>query len=120
MNVPDDIGKWVSFDSKNHPSICKIMENLKEETSFSFSCVDEGKVSKLIDKLQVKKATGKIIKLGKPVLQSPLDRLDELAPVVLGTYTFRPVHGGGGGGGGCLQGHPLQLGKLFQNHAGFH
>ena len=79
-----------------HPSICKIRENIKEDKSFSFSIhvVTESKVSKLIDKLQVKKATGadklscKILKLGKPVLQSPLTGLINLA---IQTSTF-PEH----------------------------
>ena len=85
VNVADEIGEGVPFDSTTHPSICKIRENIKEDKSFSFSIVTESKVSKLIDKLQVKKATGadklscKILKLGKPVLQSPLTGLINLA-----------------------------------------
>ena len=61
------------------------------EKSFSFSCIDESKVSKLIDKLQIKKATGvdklscKILKLGKPALQSPLTDLINLS---IRTSTF--------------------------------
>ena len=58
INVADSIGQGVSFDSETHPSICKIRENKKVKKSFSFSCIDENKVSKLIDKLQIKKATG--------------------------------------------------------------
>ena len=94
VNVADEIGKGVSYDSTTHPSICKIRENIKEDKSFSFSIVTESKVSKLIDKLQVKKATGadklscKILKLGKPVLQSPLTGLINLA---IQTSTF-PEH----------------------------
>ena len=55
------------------------------ETCFSFSCINESKVSKLIDKLQIKKATGvnklscKILKFGKPALQSPLTGLINLS-----------------------------------------
>ena len=30
INVADEIGKGVSFDSKTHPSICKIKENEKK------------------------------------------------------------------------------------------
>ena len=58
MNVADEKGKRVSFDSKSHPSICKIKENSKEGTFFSFSFVNEAKLSNLIDKMQIKKATG--------------------------------------------------------------
>ena len=85
ISVADEIGKGVSFDSATHPSICHIRENLQEDKSFSFSIVDESKISKSIDKLQVKKATGvdklscKILKLGKAVLQSPLTGLINLS-----------------------------------------
>ena len=91
VNVADSIGQGTSFDSETHPSICKIKENKKEEKSFNFSYIDENKVSKLIDKLQIKKATGvdklssKIIKLGKPALQSPLADLINLS---IRTSTF--------------------------------
>ena len=34
--VANDIGKGVSFDEKNHPSICKIKENMILELSFNF------------------------------------------------------------------------------------
>ena len=94
VNVADEIGKGVPFDSTTHPSICKIRENIKEDKSLSFSIVTESKVSKLIDKLQLRKATGadklscKILKLGKPVLQSPLTGLINLA---IQTSTF-PEH----------------------------
>ena len=47
----------MSFDNTTHPRLCKIRENLKEDKSISFSTVNERKVSKLVDKLQVKKAT---------------------------------------------------------------
>ena len=75
----------MSFDSTTHPSICKIKENNTDEKSFNFSMIDEGQISKHIDKLHVKKATGvdkissKIIKLGKPALQSPLTDLINLS-----------------------------------------
>lgn len=37
INVADDIGKGVSFNSETHPSICKIKENCKEERLFEIS-----------------------------------------------------------------------------------
>ena len=84
-NVANDIGKGVSFDEENHPSICKINENRNPELSFNFSETEEHKVGKIIDKLQVKKATGvdkiscKILKLAKTALQSPLTGLINLS-----------------------------------------
>ena len=67
----------MSFDKENHHSICKIKENMNPELSFNFSETEEHTVGKIIDKLQVKKATGvdkiscKILKLAKTALQSP-------------------------------------------------
>ena len=84
-NVANDIGKGVSFDEENHPSICKIYENMNPELSFNFSETEEHKVGKIIDILQVKKATGvdkiscKILKLAKTALQSPLTGLINLS-----------------------------------------
>ena len=45
-NVANDIGKGVSFDEENHPSICKIKENINPELSFNFSETEEHKVGK--------------------------------------------------------------------------
>ena len=53
----------MSFDEENHPSICKIKENMIPELSFNFSETEEHKVGKIIDKLQVKKATGAALTL---------------------------------------------------------
>ena len=84
-NVANDIGKGVSFDEENHPNICKIKENMNPELSFNFSETEEHNVGKIIDKLQVKKATGvdkiscKILKLAKTALQSPLTGLRNLS-----------------------------------------
>ena len=91
INVADSIGQGISFDSTTHPSIYKIKENNTDEKSFNFSMIDEGQISKHIDKLHVKKATGvdkissKIIKLGKPALQSPLT---DLINLTIQTSTF--------------------------------
>ena len=60
-------------------------ENLKHDMSFIFSCTEGHTVSKIIDKLKVKKATGvdkiscKILKLAKTALQSPLTGLINLS-----------------------------------------
>ena len=81
----------MSFDEENHPSVCKIKENMNPELSFNFSETEEHKVGKIIDKLQVKKATGvdkiscKILKLAKTALQSPLIGLINLS---IRTSTF--------------------------------
>ena len=91
IDVANEIGKGVSFDSKTHPSICQIKENTKVDNIFSFSCVNEDNVSKLNDKMQIKKATGvdklscNIIKLDTPVLLSPLKGLINLS---IQTSTF--------------------------------
>ena len=75
----------MSFDKENHPSICKIKENMNPELSFNFSETEAHKVGKIIDKIQVKKATGvnkiscKILKLAKTALQSPLTGLTSLS-----------------------------------------
>ena len=56
---------------ENHPSICKIKENMNRELSFNFSETVKHTVGKIIDKLQLKKATDvdkishKILKLAK-------------------------------------------------------
>ena len=75
-----------------------------EDKSFSFSTVDESKVSKYIDKLHIKKATGvdkiscKILKLGKPILQSPLTGLINMSiqtptfPEDLKRAQLAPIH----------------------------
>ena len=48
----------MSFDKKNHPSICKIKKKMKPELSFNFSSTGEHTVGKIIfDKLQARKAT---------------------------------------------------------------
>ena len=70
-NVARDIGIDFIFDSQGHPSLERIREQGFQSGSFSFqpTCTDH--VSKIIDKLSIKKATGgdkisvKIKKLGK-------------------------------------------------------
>ena len=47
------MGKGMSFDEENHPSICKI--NMNPELSFNFSETEEHKVGRIIDKLKVKR-----------------------------------------------------------------
>ena len=84
-NEDNDIDKGVSFGEENHPSICKIKENMNPELSFDFSETEEHKVRKIIDKFQVKMATGvdkiycKIPKLAKTALKSPLTGLINLS-----------------------------------------
>ena len=55
VNFADGIGKDVIFDENSHPSFCKIKENFKQIEPFSFSYIEESKVSKYMDKLHVKK-----------------------------------------------------------------
>jgi hypothetical protein len=80
VNVARDIGKDYIFDEKNHPSLKKIEEHNFEKNAFEFVHTNETFVSKIIDKINVKKATDvdKIsvkLKLGKPSLVNPIANL---------------------------------------------
>ena len=74
VNVAEGIGKGVVFDRETHPSIIAIKENKPETPTFEFQLTDIETVSKIISKIDVKKATGvdnvsaKLLKAGTPVL----------------------------------------------------
>jgi len=74
VNVAEDIGKGVIFDQETHPSIIAIKENKPDTPTFEFQLTDLETVSKIISKIDVKKATGvdnvsaKLLKAGTPVL----------------------------------------------------
>ncbi|MCU7801455.1 MAG: reverse transcriptase family protein, partial [gamma proteobacterium symbiont of Lucinoma myriamae] len=88
----------------NHPNINKIKENVQVSESFQFSEVSTNTVSKYIDKLNVKKATGvdkiscKILKLGKDALSPPLADMINLTvrtctfPDILKSAQVAPLH----------------------------
>jgi orotidine-5'-phosphate decarboxylase len=60
VNVTNDIGKEVIFDGNSHPSILKIKNNTQRQhnTLFDFKHTDVDTVSKLVKKINIKKATG--------------------------------------------------------------
>ena len=59
VNVANDIGKYVIFDGNSHPSILKIKNNTRQHnTLFDFKHTDVDTVSKLVNKINIKKATG--------------------------------------------------------------
>ena len=70
--------------NNEHPSIVNIQDNLTVQSELNFKPVDEEFVSKQIDRLNVKKATGhdgisaKILKLAKPVIVRPITSLIDL------------------------------------------
>jgi hypothetical protein len=58
VNVANDIGKDVIFDGNSHPSILKIKNNTQHITLFDFKPTDVDTVNKLVNKINIKKATG--------------------------------------------------------------
>ena len=90
-NVARDIGGDFIFDSKEQPSLGRIREQGFQSGKFSFqpTCTDH--VSKIIDKLSIKKATGidkisiKILKLGK---ESFVPLFKDLINFTINTNTF--------------------------------
>jgi hypothetical protein len=54
----DHLMNYISKKYENHPSICKIKQNFKNVSTFDFECTNIAEVSKVITKLDVKKAMG--------------------------------------------------------------
>ena len=83
VNVANDIGKDVIFDGNSHPSILKIKNNTQRQhnTLFDFKPTDADTVSKLVNKINIKKATGvdqissKLLRAGAPVLNKHITTL---------------------------------------------
>ena len=81
VNVAQDIGKDYTFNKNDHPSLQKIEDKNFVKNSFEFKSTNETFVSKVIDKFNVKKATGvdkisvKLMKLGKISLLSPITKI---------------------------------------------
>jgi hypothetical protein len=78
VNVAKDIGdKNIKID-KTHPSINKIETNRTNKDKLFFKPINEDFVTKQINKLNIKKATGydgispKIIKFAQPVITNPI------------------------------------------------
>jgi hypothetical protein len=74
VNVANDIVKDVIFDGNSHPNILKIKNNTQHNTLFDFKPTDVDTVNKLVNKMNIKKATGvdqissKLLRAGAPVL----------------------------------------------------
>jgi len=81
VNVAQDIGKDYTFNKNDDPSLQKIEDKNFVKNSFEFKSTNETFVSKVIDKFNVKKATGvdkisvKLMKLGKISLLSPITKI---------------------------------------------
>jgi len=81
LNVAKDIGSNDTGDLEKHPSIIKIKENKPEAGELQFKNIDENYVSKLISKVNIKKATGrdgispKLLKIAKPAIVRPISNL---------------------------------------------
>ena len=78
VTVAKNIGENSIPINSDHPSIVKIQENNLAQSVLDFKPVEEEFISKLINKLSTKKATGhdgisaKILKLAKPAILKPL------------------------------------------------
>ena len=81
VNVANDIGKGIIFDENSHPSISKIKANTQHNTLFEFQPTNVEAISKLVNKINVKKATGvdnissKLLRAGAPVLNKHITTL---------------------------------------------
>ena len=74
MNVAKNIGENSISVNSQHPSITQIQENNITHSILDFKPIEENFISKQINKLSLKKATGhdgissKILKFAKPVV----------------------------------------------------
>ena len=79
INVANDIGKGIIFDENNHPSIDRSETNApKNNIDFDFKPTNTDTITKLVNKINIKKATGvscKLLKAGSPVLDKHLTTL---------------------------------------------
>ena len=84
VNVAKNIGQNAIPVNENHPSILKIKDNLTEPSSFEFKPIKEEFISKQINKLNLKKATGcdgistKILKLAQTTVIKPITNMINL------------------------------------------
>ena len=78
INVAKNIGNTNVIVNKEHPSVCMIKENKLITDDLNFKPVSSNFVSKQINKLNIKKATGydgispKILKLSMPCIVEPI------------------------------------------------
>ena len=104
VDVAKDIGQNSITIDKNHPSLVSIRNNITSEDTLSFSPVNSTFISKQIDKLSSRKATGhdgistKLLKLAKPVVVEPIRNMVNLSfstatfPNRLKTAQVVPIH----------------------------
>jgi hypothetical protein len=93
VNVAYDIGKDVIFDGNSRPSILKIKNNTQHNTLFDFKPTDVDTINKLVNKINIKKATGvdqissKLLRAGAPVLNKHITYMPTL-PIYAVVYRF--------------------------------
>ncbi|KAL4227059.1 hypothetical protein ACF0H5_015033 [Mactra antiquata] len=81
VNVAGSIGEDYVFDPKSHPSLDRINNQNFKQVSFMFELTNEENVCKVINKFNVKKATGvdnisvKMLKIAKPAIVQPLTNI---------------------------------------------
>ena len=81
VNEAKDIGQNSFLVNSDHPSVIKIEENLSGSGTLNFQPVNKEFISKQIDKLSMKKATGhdgisaKILRLAKPAVVEPVTKM---------------------------------------------
>ena len=85
VNVAKDIGQNSISIDENHPSVYSMNQNKKHDVEFSFNPVSDSFISKQIDKLSSKKATGhdgisaKLLKYSKPSVIKPITTMVNLS-----------------------------------------
>ncbi|CAG2212867.1 unnamed protein product [Mytilus edulis] len=85
LPLADKIGADVVYDPSNHPSIKEILDNRKHNSDFEFKKVSNENVEKILNKINIKKATGadgipaKIVKNCKSYIAPQLTTLVNLS-----------------------------------------
>ena len=104
VDVAKDFGQNSIPVDNNHPSLVSIRNNIKTEDSLTFNPVTSNFISKQIDKLSSKKATGqdgisaKLLKLSKPAVTEPIKHMVNLGfststfPTSLKIAQVVPIH----------------------------
>jgi orotidine-5'-phosphate decarboxylase len=93
LSTHHSIGKDVIFDGNSHPSILKIKNNTQHNTLFDFKPTDVDTINKLVNKINIKKATGvdqissKLLRAGAPVLNKHITYMPTL-PIYAVVYRF--------------------------------
>ena len=104
VNVAKDIGTESIDIDENHPSLTSISSNLTCNEKLSFKPVDSSFISKQIDKLSAKKATGhdgipaKLLKYSKDTITQPITDMVNMSfsssvfPETLKLAQVTPIH----------------------------